>query len=112
MLWEHFVLNELFALMQHRRLHYWRDKQGHEVDFISIRKNEGPLSIECKWKADEFDASNLLVFRRHYPDGRNIVVASDVERPFVQTFKTVKVMFVSLADLPNDIGLGLPSDRA
>lgn len=111
-LWEHFVLNELFALMQNRRLHYWRDKQGHEVDFIFIRKNEDPVSIECKWKAEEFDASNLLVFRRHYPDGRNIVVASDVERPFLRTFKTAKVMFVSLSDLPHDIGLGLPSDGA
>ena len=34
MLWEHYVLNELRAGLQRRDLRYWRDKQGHEVDFV------------------------------------------------------------------------------
>lgn len=42
---------------------------------------------------------NLLAFRRRYPAGRNFVVASDVDRPWVQRFGEVTVEFVGLADL-------------
>jgi hypothetical protein len=34
LLWEHYVLNELQATMQTREINYWRDKSGHEVDFV------------------------------------------------------------------------------
>ncbi len=34
LLWEHFVLNELIANRQSRKIFYWRDKQGHEIDFV------------------------------------------------------------------------------
>ena len=34
MLWERYVLNELHARLQSRRMNLWRDKHGHEVDFI------------------------------------------------------------------------------
>ncbi|MBM4049648.1 MAG: ATP-binding protein, partial [Planctomycetes bacterium] len=34
MLWKHFVLNELQAGLQSRQVLYWRDKRGHEVDFV------------------------------------------------------------------------------
>ena len=33
-LWEHFVLNEIMATRQTREIFYWRDKRGHEVDFV------------------------------------------------------------------------------
>jgi len=33
-LWERYVLNELHARLQSRRMNLWRDKHGHEVDFI------------------------------------------------------------------------------
>lgn len=105
LLWEHFVLNELFAYLQNRRLQYWRDKQGHEVDFVFKSRDAAPLTIECKWRAKEFDAGNLMAFRHQYPSGKNLVVASDVERPFLRTFKTAKVLFVSLSDLPGEIDL-------
>jgi predicted AAA+ superfamily ATPase len=36
-LWEHLVLNELDACLQGRPIHYWRDKEKHEVDFIWAR---------------------------------------------------------------------------
>jgi predicted AAA+ superfamily ATPase len=38
LLWEHYVLNELHAQLQTRRLNYWRDRQGHEVDFVLARR--------------------------------------------------------------------------
>src|SRR3989338_2005100 len=31
-LWEHYVLNEIQARLHTRRIHYWRDKRGHEMD--------------------------------------------------------------------------------
>jgi len=35
---EHFVLNEMQAHMQAREVRYWRDKRGHEVDFVLARR--------------------------------------------------------------------------
>src|SRR5256886_3158391 len=41
-LWEHFVLNEIMARLQSREVFYWRDKRGHEIDFVlaSRRKRQ------------------------------------------------------------------------
>ena len=33
LLWEHYVLNEIQANFQTRRVNYWRDKREHEVVF-------------------------------------------------------------------------------
>ncbi len=98
-LWEHFVLNELQAQTQSRRVAYWRDKRGHEVDFILANRKSPPVAIECKWSASEFDAVNIRAFRRQYPNGNNFVVSHDVERPFSHAYDGVKVKFVGLADL-------------
>jgi predicted AAA+ superfamily ATPase len=95
-LWEHYVMNELFARLQSRRLCYWRDKDGHEVDFVVDVRGEAPMAIECKWSASDFDAKNLQVFRRHYSVGDNYVVASDVDRPYSKTYGAVTVHFVGL----------------
>ena len=44
-LWEHYVLNELHAQLQTRDIHYWRDKHGHEIDFILVRRGIPPVTI-------------------------------------------------------------------
>jgi predicted AAA+ superfamily ATPase len=98
-LWEHLVLNELHAHLQSRDIRYWRDKRGHEVDFILARRRASPVTIECKWSASDFDAGNLQAFRRVYPRGDNFVVANDVEHPFTRTYSDVSVTFVGLAGL-------------
>jgi predicted AAA+ superfamily ATPase len=99
LLWEHFVLNETQAQLQTRDVRYWRDKRGHEVDFVLVRGRQPPLTIECKWSAADFDPAGLLAMRRAYPRGNNFVVASDVERGFARSFGEVSVDFVSLGDL-------------
>jgi len=44
-----------------------------------------PVAIEVKWKADgAADCKNLLLFSNHYPDSELVVVAQDIDRPFVQ----------------------------
>ena len=98
-LWEHYVLNEIQARSQSRRIQYWRDKAGHEVDFILVERGSKPLAIECKWSASNFDSAGLNAFRRQYPGGESFVVARDVNRSFVRTHGKVKVKFTSLDSL-------------
>jgi predicted AAA+ superfamily ATPase len=99
LLWEHLVLNEMHAHLQSREIRYWRDKRGHEVDFILPRTKQSSLAIECKWSASDFDAGNLQAFRRPYPHGDNLVVANDVERSFTRSYGGLTVKFVSLSEL-------------
>lgn len=98
-LWEHFVLNEIHARRQDRSIRYWRDKRGHELDFIWAPRSAAPVAIECKWSANEFEPGNLLAFRRRYPNGDNFVVAPDVDRVFSRTYGSISVQFVSLPTL-------------
>jgi predicted AAA+ superfamily ATPase len=99
LLWEHFVLNELHACMQTRDIHYWRDKQGREIDFVVVRRRGMPVTIECKWSAGEFDASAIKAFRQLYPKGENYVVTSDIDRGYRRSFDGVEVRFVGLDGL-------------
>jgi predicted AAA+ superfamily ATPase len=78
-LWEHYVLNELHARLQNREIRYWRDKQGHEVDFVIERRGAPPLAIECKWRYRGDSFPGLEVFARHYPEADLLVVAADAE---------------------------------
>lgn len=103
LLWEHFVLNEIQANLQSREIRYWRDKRGHEVDFVLAYRRAAPLAIECKWSASEFDPSNLQAFRRRYPHGDNLIVANDVERPFTGSYGDLSVRFVGLSELIADL---------
>ncbi|RPJ16806.1 MAG: ATP-binding protein [Deltaproteobacteria bacterium] len=70
-LWEHLVLNEIQAQLQTRRVHYWRNKGGNEVDFILAGRGKKPIAIECKWSASNFDPAGMQAFRRHYEKGEN-----------------------------------------
>lgn len=97
LLWEHFVLNELQAALQGEPVNYWRDKAGHEVDFVVKRRGQPPLAIECKWSAAELTIENLRAFRHRYADGENVVVAQDVNRPTIRTMGEIRVAVESLA---------------
>ena len=99
MLWEHYVLNELHARLQTRSIQYWRDKRGHEVDFVLAGRGRPPVAIECKWSSASFDAVNLAAFRRAHAEGANYVVASDVVRAFAERHAGLRVQFVGLEGL-------------
>lgn len=101
-LWEHFVLNEIHAHVS-RNVSYWRDKRGHEIDFVLAQRGSAPIAIECKWSADEFDPTNLLAFRRQHASGGNYVVANDVDRPFSRKYDIVSVKFIGLASLSREL---------
>lgn len=95
-LWEHVVLNELHGHLQSRDIRYWRDKRGHEIDFILAPRGRPPIAIECKWSASEFDATNLKAFRRAHPQGTNFLVAHDVDRPYTRHYDRLAVEVIPL----------------
>jgi predicted AAA+ superfamily ATPase len=99
LLWEHCVLNEIHAQLQTGQIRYWRDKRGHEIDFVIARRNHMPTAIECKWSAADFDPSALKAFRRQYPQGKNYVIANDVTRHYRRHFEHQEISFVNLEDL-------------
>ena len=104
LLWEHFVLNELQAKLQTRSLSYWRDKAGHEVDFVLKRPSNRLTAIESKWSASTFDPSSLVSLRRKYPEGQNYVVCRDTRQRYARRFQSIQVEFVSLHDLLEELG--------
>jgi len=98
-LWEHFVLNELHANLQTRRINYWRDKRGHEVDFVVPRRGRNPVAIECKWSAADVDLTNLKAFWERYPGAELVVVARDVDRLYRRRAGAFTVTWCGLGDL-------------
>jgi len=101
LLLEHLVLGELAARFDLRRLHYWRDKQHHELDFIvELGRRRELLAIECKSTATKFDASGMQAFRRRYPKGKNLVVTLRSTDAHVRTHSDIEVRYVSFTDLP------------
>jgi len=99
-LWEHFVLNEIQALLPGVGVHYWRDKQHHEIDFVLPFRGKPPATIECKWSAGAgLDAASLTSFRRRYPGGPDLAVAHNVDRPFTSREGGLPVSWVGLDDM-------------
>lgn len=102
LLWEHFVLNELHAHVGREPIRYWRSKHGAEVDFVLARRSRPPVTIECKWSADQFEPDGLKAFRARYPVGPSFVVTADTApgQSYTKRFGNgLAVTFTSLRDL-------------
>jgi hypothetical protein len=76
-LWEHLVLDELLFSLGEESLHYWRDKQKHELDFVWTPRGSSPVAIECKWRASQFDSASFRSFQSLHPDAGCWLVAQD-----------------------------------
>ncbi len=108
-LWEHCVLNELQGQLQTRKINYWRDKQGHEIDFVLRHaRNNFLTAIECKFTNLSSNlgqssinkiTGNFKAFRRHYPQGKNYIVSSNIDKPFERRFDDIVLSFVNVKDL-------------
>lgn len=101
-LWEHLVLDTLIATAV-PRIHFWRDKQHREVDFVVPRSRGSADAIECKWKPDAFDTRGMAVFRSLYPKGRNFVVSPLTGPAYDRTFGELNVAFVSPKELRSSL---------
>lgn len=98
-MWEHYVLNELHACLQTRKVKYWRDKQGHEIDFIIERRGRPPVAIETKWNSRDFDYGNLRTFMRQYPDSEAIIVAGDLKTVSVRNIDNIAMTLLGIDGL-------------
>ncbi len=98
LLWEHLVLDTLLAAGE-PRMHFWRDKQQREVDFVLPRGRDRVDAIECKWKPDAFETRNLAAFRELYPKGRNFVVSPLNGPGYPRVMNGFPVEFVTPAEL-------------
>jgi predicted AAA+ superfamily ATPase len=98
LLWEHLVLDELIAAGV-PKIHFWRDKQQREVDFVVPRGRDAVDAIECKWQADAFETRGLAAFREQYPKGKNFVVSPLNGPAYERTVSGMKVAFVSPGEL-------------
>jgi predicted AAA+ superfamily ATPase len=95
-LWEHYVLNEMSARVPITSLHYWRNKQGHEIDFVWQPRGKKVMAIECKWSAKDFDPGNFQIFAKAYPEALLVVVTNDAKPAFSRDYSGVKVEFITL----------------
>jgi len=95
-LWEHYVLNEMSARVPLTSLHYWRNKQGHEIDFVWQPRGKKVMAIECKWSAKDFDPGNFHIFAKAYPEAQLVVVTRDAKPAFSRDYSGVKVEFITL----------------
>jgi uncharacterized protein len=102
-LWEHLVLDTLIAAGL-PKIHFWRDKQQREVDFVVPRGRDAVDTIECKWKPYAFETRGLGAFRAVYPKGKNYVVSPLSGPAYEQTREGYKFTFVSPGELRQSLG--------
>lgn len=107
MLWEHLVLDVLQTYSPDGRIHFWRDKQKREIDFILPAGRESVDALECKWRAAAFDPSALRAFRALHPKGKNLVIASDITAPLNKKMAGLDVDFLPLDQVPGLFSAGL-----
>jgi predicted AAA+ superfamily ATPase len=105
LLWEHLVLNEMHARLQTRDIRYWRDKRGHEIDFVVVRRGAPPVAVECKWSASGLDWTNLRAFAAAYPKATAIVVAQDAKGTSTRRDGALAVRVIGLSSLERELGL-------
>lgn len=81
-LWEHVVLDTIRATLPEARVHFWRDTEKRELDFVLPRGRGRSDAIECKWNADAFSPKALIAFRKLHPEGRNFVLSPIAGEPY------------------------------
>jgi hypothetical protein len=99
-LWEHLVLDELLVEVGNCGVHYWRDKQKREVDFVLSRRGKPPIAIECKWRSAGADTSGLTAFRSLYPEAACWLICADRKTVIRRETKDGAVVEAGLANLP------------
>lgn len=98
LLYEHLVLDALMAAGV-PQLHFWRDQQQREVDFVLPRGRDRVETVECKWRPDAFETRSLAAFRESYPKGRNFVVSPLPGPGYTRVIPGLPIEFVTPAEL-------------
>lgn len=98
-LWEHLVLEHLQARFPDTPVRYWRDKPGHEVDFVMTRRRDEVDAIECKWDPGAFESSTLKLFRSYYPNGGNYLVTPSGDPAYTKRYGDLDVRVCTPSEL-------------
>jgi len=97
-LWEHLVLDTLIAAGA-PKIHFWRDKQQREVDFVMPHGRDAVDAIECKWNPEAFETRGLAAFREQYPKGKNYAVSPLNGPAYERVQGGLKISIVSPGEL-------------
>ncbi len=99
MLWEHLVLDTLLSVEDPAKVHFWRDHQDREVDFVIPRGRNAVDAYECKWSSIRPDMQNLRSFRKAYPHGKNFIATPQPPGKQPLRVEGLEVQLVSPIDL-------------
>lgn len=99
-LFEHLVLDELLFEAGSEEIHYWRDKQKHEIDFVWTPRGRAPVAIECKWRASRFDPTAMQSFATLHPKAALWLVAEDRQSWMTRRHGAIEVVECGPAHLP------------
>ena len=97
-LWEHLVLDTLIAAGA-PKIHFWRDKQQREVDFVVPHGRDAVDAVECKWNPEAFETRGLAAFREQYPKGKNYAVSPLNGPAYERVQGGLKISIVSPGEL-------------
>jgi len=100
LLWEHLVLDALRTTVEDGSLFFWRDKSGHEIDFVIKRQRQQADAVECKITPGRFDPKSLAVFRAQYPEGSNYVVSPAVPASYRRRHGELQVTYCDVTQFP------------
>lgn len=98
-LFEHLVLESLIAALGSDRIHYWRDKQKREIDFVLPVGRSRVDAIECKWNPERLPTKALRAFRQRYSEGANLVVSPQVPEPYARKVDALEITFCNIDHL-------------
>lgn len=109
---EHGVLDQLCTHRAGHQVHFWRDKQQREIDFVLPGPGDEVMAIECKWSREAFTTRNLDAFRAIYPKGRNLVVVGQTGDSHRRRIGDHEVEICRAVDLPDRLGFFIQGDQA
>ncbi len=98
-LWEHVVLETLMSIFGDTGIHFWRDKQQREIDFVIPQGRSVCDIVECKWNTDAFETRALTAFRDNYPKGKNIFCSPQITKPYSRKVSGFEITFANASDL-------------
>ena len=94
-LWEHLVLDELKAIVDKDRIHYWRDKSGAEIDFVIPTFRDNVNIIECKLNPEKINTAAIKKFRKIYPSGDNYCISPYIKEMYERRIDEHIIKFCS-----------------
>jgi uncharacterized protein len=93
-LWEHLVLDLLRTQFPGKKIFYWRDKSGREIDFVTTQDGGKADIYECKVNPDHFSVYPVSLFRNIYPEGRNFCICPFIRENYSARIKGYMIEFI------------------